>query len=108
MVVIASAGRTRFSSLRKGNGSTPKPFATKPRKPASGASMKRQIRVTMVTDRTADEKKIPRKIAALLLARLSAIARASAMTVSGGTIINVTSNVLRSEVPKTGSLSSRR
>src|SRR5438128_1490618 len=79
MVVIASAGRTRCSSLRNGNGSPPKALARKPRKPASGASMKRQINVTIVTDSTAEEKKMPRKIAALRLARLSASASASAI-----------------------------
>ncbi len=43
----------------------------------------------MVTDRTAEEKKIPRSQAAAGPARLSASASASAITVSGGTIINV-------------------
>ena len=69
--------------------------------------MKRQIKVTMVTDSTADEKKIPRMTAAPLPARLSASASSSAMIVSGGTIIRVTTNVLRSEVAKTGSRASR-
>ena len=69
--------------------------------------MKRQIKVTIVTDRTADEKKIPRKIAALRLARLSAIASARAIIVSGGTIIKVTSKVFTSDVPNTGSSRSR-
>jgi ABC-type uncharacterized transport system involved in gliding motility auxiliary subunit len=64
MVVIASAGSTRSGSLRKGSGSQPSAFHSSPSRPASGASTKRQIRVTMVTDSTAEEKKMPRKIAA--------------------------------------------
>ena len=50
-----------------------------PRRPASGASMKRQISVTIVTDSTAEEKKMPRNTAAPLLARLSASASSSAI-----------------------------
>src|SRR5205085_11541190 len=56
-------------------------FQINPRNPESGASMNRQIRVTIVTDRTAEEKKMPRKIAAPLLARFSAIASTSDSTV---------------------------
>ena len=107
MVVIASAGRTRCGSLRNGSGSQPSAFHSSPSSPASGASTKRQIRVTIVTDSTADEKKMPRNIAAPLLARLSASASTSASTVSAGTIISVTSNVLISDVPKIGSCASR-
>jgi len=82
-------------------------FHASPRRPASGASMKRQISVTMVTDSTADAKKMPRSTAAPLPARFRASASSSEMTVKAGTIISVTSNVLTSEVPKTGSLSRR-
>src|SRR4051794_39073545 len=103
IVVIASAGSTRCSSLRNGKGSPPTALARKPRNPASGASMNRQTNVTIVTDSTADEKKTPRRTAAVLLARLSAMASANARTVSAGTIIKVTSNVLTRDVLNTGS-----
>ena len=62
----------------------------------------RQIKVTIVTDSTAEEKKIPRKIAAPFVARLSASASASASTVNSGTIISVTTNVFLSDAAKIG------
>jgi len=49
----------------------------------------------------------PRITAALFPPRFRAKASASASTVNSGTIINVTSNVLTSEVPKIGSFASR-
>ncbi len=60
MVVMAIAGMVRFGSLRKGSGASErwKTFAISP---ASGVRTKRQIRVTIVTDRTEEEKKMPRK-----------------------------------------------
>ena len=48
----------------------------------------------MVTDSTDEEKKRPRKIAAPLVARLSASASSKAMIVRTGTIISVTWKVL--------------
>jgi len=94
-------------SLRKGKGVQPSAVHKSPSNPASGASTKRQIRVTIVTDRTADEKKIPRKIAAPFVARFSARASARASTVRTGTIISVTSKVFISEAAKIGSRASR-
>ncbi len=61
----------------------------------------------MVTESTADEKKIPRTIAAPRLARLSASASNSATAASGGTIIKVTTKVLIRDRPNTGSCASR-
>ncbi len=55
-------------------------------KPPSGIRIMRQIRVTIVTDRTDDEKKTPRKKAAMRVVRLSNRARISGMTVRGGTV----------------------
>ena len=69
--------------------------------------MKRQISVTIVTDRTAEEKKMPRNIARALACAVERDRERSAITVSAGTIISVTSNVLISDVPNTGSRSSR-
>src|SRR5215210_3162193 len=93
MVVIASAGSASSGWLRNGSGSQPSAVHSSPSRPASGASTKRQIKVTMVTDNTDEEKKMPRQIAALRVARLRASASASAITVSAGTIISVTLNV---------------
>src|SRR4028119_1091126 len=81
MVVIASAHSDQVGWLRNGIGSLPIALAASPSSPASGASTKRQIRVTIVTDRTDEEKKMPRNTAAPLVARLSASAKASANTV---------------------------
>jgi hypothetical protein len=61
----------------------------------------------MVTDSTAEEKKMPRIKAAPLPALLSARASSRARTVSTGTIIKVTLKVLTSAVAKTGSFASR-
>ena len=60
MVVIASAGSARCGSLRNGSGVQPSDFHKSPSKPASGASTNRQIKVTMVTDSTDEEKNRPR------------------------------------------------
>src|SRR4051812_49835039 len=86
MVVMASAGMVRFGSLRKGIGSLPAAWRILAISPASGVRMKPQIRVTMVTESTDEEKKMPRKTAAARGARLSARAKASDRMVSGGAV----------------------
>ena len=53
---IAIAGMTRAGSLRNGIGAPPGACITSPTRPASGVSMKRQIRVTMVTDSTEERE----------------------------------------------------
>ena len=63
-------------------------------KPASGVSTNRQINVTIVTDRTEDEKNSPRKIAADRVARFRAKASSKVITVSAGTISNANRNVV--------------
>ena len=107
IVVSASAGSTRCGSLRNGSGSQPSAFHDSPSSPASGASTNRQTSVTIVTDNTAEAKKMPRTIAAPFPARFSASASNNEITVNAGTIISVTSNVFTSDVPNTGSCSSR-
>ncbi len=107
MVAIASAQSDQVGWLRNGIGSAPIASAASPSRPASGARTKRQIRVTMVTDRTEEEKKTPLKIAAPRVARLSASASARASTVRSGTIIKARAKVLTIERTKVSSANSR-
>jgi hypothetical protein len=107
IVVMATAGMVRSGSLRNGMGSRPSPCMISPIRPASGARMKRQISVTIVTDSTEEEKKRPRKIAAPRVALLRARARSKAMIVSGGTISSAYLKVLSSAWWKTGSAARR-
>jgi hypothetical protein len=107
MVVMASAQSDQVGWLRNGIGSAPSACAASPSRPASGASTKRQIRVTMVTDSTDDEKNTPRKNAAPRVARFSAKASPSAATVRIGTIISASAKVARIARRKVSSANSR-
>jgi hypothetical protein len=107
MVVMASAQSDQVGWLRNGIGSAPIACAVSPSSPASGASTNRQMSVTMVTDSTEEEKKMPRNTAAPRVARLRASASASASTVSRGTIISASAKVLITERTKVSSASRR-
>src|SRR4051794_13334195 len=92
-VVSTRAGIANDLSASRSNGPNPNSRRESPSSPLLGLKMVNQMSVTTVTEKNADEKKIPRSMAYRRSGRLRIKARTSAVAVITGTEIAQNSKV---------------